>query len=491
MHTKLFIIVASFTVCIHIQAQTFFKTIGGTNLDAGIIAKQTGNSGYIAAGSTFSFGNGDENIYMIRMNNTGDVLWSKAIGTKADEKPVSLELTADNGYLITASNLIIKLNAAGNVQISGKPSTASIKAGTACQLTNGGFIIAGSEGGNTANRQIYAAKLASNGTLIWKRAISASLLSNYNVVDVKEAWDGCYYILANAQITSTTSYTTLLCKINPAGKYLWCRIYKPPVYASSYTWGGLSLMRTDDKRLLINTHLSYGGNHQFMVINTDTSGMPLTAAKMLYDPWQAHQYYKQSSLQVTDKFFGFHASLTDDKGFIMAEENFDSNDFDAGIYKYDSLGRNCINNLREDGLNFITDTAGIYTAALTYPSSTGGFINVAVKQFNGGIIKENCSTALPLPSEKKYSSVNAGTNPLIVYPNPAVDLYTISFVSNITAKGSVQIFNDNGVCIQSEKIDITKSINKKQFDAIRLLSGYYMIIVKYNDITLKGPLIKL
>lgn len=491
MHIKFFLFAFLLSVYTDISAQTFFKITGGANLDAAMDVKQTTDNGYIILGSTFSFGGHDENMYITKLNSSGIVIWSKAAGTTANERPVCIQPTSDNGCLAVADNLIIKLSAGGNVQMSGKPSLSTMKTGAVCTLNKGDFAIAGNEGTASANKQLYVARLAANGALMWKRAVNTNLFSNYRAVDIKEAWDGCYYMLVNAQLTSTTSYTILLFKINASGRYIWCRAYKPPVYASNYTWGGLSLMRGSDGKFFINTHLSYSGNNYFMVINTDTSGLPVYAARMPYNVWQAHQFYKQSAVQLIDNYPGFHSSFTSDKGFITTGEYFFNDDFNISICKYDSTGNSCMSAVQEDELNAVTDTVGLYPAALNFPASTGGFISVQVKQYSTGTVNDICSDTQPLKPRQGALAGAAVSNTLLIYPNPVNDEYAVRFTSSKNAEGFIQVINSNGAFIHNEACRIVKGQNKKQFSAAGLLPGYYTLILKCSEITLKASFIKL
>ena len=57
------------------------RTYGGDWFDYGNAVQQTADGGYVIVGETTSFGNKDkEDIYLIKTNDSGDVLWSKTFG---------------------------------------------------------------------------------------------------------------------------------------------------------------------------------------------------------------------------------------------------------------------------------------------------------------------------------------------------------------------------------------------------------------------------
>ena len=76
------------------------KTYGGTGYDEGKSVLYTSNNGYIIVGRTMSFGAGDFDVYIIRINMNGDTLWTKTIGGTEEDIGASIQQTSDNGYII-------------------------------------------------------------------------------------------------------------------------------------------------------------------------------------------------------------------------------------------------------------------------------------------------------------------------------------------------------------------------------------------------------
>ncbi|MCH8902832.1 MAG: gliding motility-associated C-terminal domain-containing protein [Bacteroidetes bacterium] len=57
------------------------------------------DSGFIALGRTNEFGAGDYDMYVIRTDSVGSLLWSKTYGTASEELGRTLNLTADSGFV--------------------------------------------------------------------------------------------------------------------------------------------------------------------------------------------------------------------------------------------------------------------------------------------------------------------------------------------------------------------------------------------------------
>jgi hypothetical protein len=130
------------------------KTYGGTDWDFGNSIEQTSDGGYIICGSTYSFGNGDEDYYLIKTDANGDTLWTKTYGGNQREEGKSAIQTSDGGYALTGYSLslgdtlgdfyTIKTNATGDVTWTNKFGGAQLdQANDILEQHTGGFIVCG------------------------------------------------------------------------------------------------------------------------------------------------------------------------------------------------------------------------------------------------------------------------------------------------------------------------------------------------------------
>ncbi|MBN2225935.1 MAG: DJ-1/PfpI family protein [candidate division Zixibacteria bacterium] len=83
--------------------QLWAKTYGGENSDVGAALCETDNGDIIIAGYTDSFGAGEEDVYVVRIDPNGNELWSKTYGGERYELANSIVPTGDGNYLIGAS----------------------------------------------------------------------------------------------------------------------------------------------------------------------------------------------------------------------------------------------------------------------------------------------------------------------------------------------------------------------------------------------------
>lgn len=85
--------------------QTWAKTFGGTGRDYGNVVKQTADGGYLIAGYTLSFGAGGDDLWIVKTDSTGTQLWTKIYGGTASDVAYSMDLTTDGGYVIVGHTL--------------------------------------------------------------------------------------------------------------------------------------------------------------------------------------------------------------------------------------------------------------------------------------------------------------------------------------------------------------------------------------------------
>jgi hypothetical protein len=105
------------------------ETIGGEMSDRLFAMATVGDDGYILCGETFSFGAGEDDAWLVRLDSGGNVLWQKSYGGAQDDNCLDVQPTTDGGFIVTgftdsfgANNLwVMKLDANGNISDSCPP----------------------------------------------------------------------------------------------------------------------------------------------------------------------------------------------------------------------------------------------------------------------------------------------------------------------------------------------------------------------------------
>lgn len=81
----------------------FWRTYGGVHQDVAWSVCQTRDRGYVVVGSTRSYGAGVEDVYMIRTDASGDILWTRTYGGAGSDIGYSVQETSDSGFVIAGS----------------------------------------------------------------------------------------------------------------------------------------------------------------------------------------------------------------------------------------------------------------------------------------------------------------------------------------------------------------------------------------------------
>ncbi len=121
-------LIAIFLLLINfLNAQTTFQKVYGVPAsDTGHYVIQTTDGGYIIACTTTSIGEGGRDVYVVKTDAAGDIVWTKTFGGALDnEYGYCIQQTADGGYIVSGQGAfngfsgeidfyLIKLTATGD-----------------------------------------------------------------------------------------------------------------------------------------------------------------------------------------------------------------------------------------------------------------------------------------------------------------------------------------------------------------------------------------
>ena len=79
------------------------NTFGGRHNESGAYVNPLKEGGYIIAGWTDSEGKGGDDVYLVKTNSRGDMLWYKTFGWLGNDLASSVQQTADGGYIIAGT----------------------------------------------------------------------------------------------------------------------------------------------------------------------------------------------------------------------------------------------------------------------------------------------------------------------------------------------------------------------------------------------------
>ncbi|MBN1115925.1 MAG: hypothetical protein JXA77_01880 [Bacteroidales bacterium] len=195
---------------------SFIKTFGGAKEECGLVAAETSDGEYIAAGYSDSFGNEGWTTYLFKLDNKGDTIWTFNYGASGTVPFHISEI--DNNYLLGVNThmeiVLLVIDSTGKLlwekNYSGK--------GTSIQkTTDDGFIIAGCvQGENGEGMDLYILKITSDGEFEWAKSYGGDEDEDAN--DVQQTSDGGYLLFGTTRTYGAGSYDMYMIKTDSLGR---------------------------------------------------------------------------------------------------------------------------------------------------------------------------------------------------------------------------------------------------------------------------------
>jgi hypothetical protein len=232
------------------------KTYGGTYDDYANSIQQTSDGGYIVAGRTYSFGAGYADVWVLKLDASGNVQWQKTYGGTYDDYANSIQQTSDGGYIVAgvtksfragnADVWVLKLDASGNVQwqkIYGYepgdfiPYSRNDSANSIQQTSDGGYIVA-----SYGNFGLYSTvrsevlKLDASGNVQWQKIYGyepgnfISYSRNDSANSIQQTSDGGYIVAGVTKSFGAGNADVWVLKLDSNGKIADCSAEERSLY---------------------------------------------------------------------------------------------------------------------------------------------------------------------------------------------------------------------------------------------------------------------
>jgi hypothetical protein len=272
-------------------AKVWEKAFGGSANDYGYKMLPAVDGGYIISGSTNSvngdvsanYGGGD--MWLLKIDVNGNKVWQKTYGGSNYESNAALTATADGGYLLTGGTesndgdvsgnhgsrdvLVLKLDASGN-KIWSKTFGGSDQedANSIIATKDGGCIIAGDtysndgdvSGNHSSDVDWWVLKLDNNGQKTWQTTLGGTDMDQaYSIV---ASADGSYMVTGfavsnNGDVTGNHgSWDYWVVKLGSTGKKLWQKTFGGP----GRDWPTAIIATTDGSFVTAGSSNANGGD---------------------------------------------------------------------------------------------------------------------------------------------------------------------------------------------------------------------------------------
>ncbi len=209
------------------------RTAGGAENDICTSVQPTSDGGYLIGGVTFSFGAGHQDFLLLKYNSSGNLIWARSVGGYSMDYCNSILPTADGGWLAFGYTysygaggsdfILLKFNSSGNLSWA---ATAGGEDSESClsvqQTADGGYLAGGYTNGFGATAtDIFLVKFDASGNLNWARKIDAD--AKDNCYSILPSSDSGWIITGNTFDYGTSDWDVILLKFNSSWGLNWAR----------------------------------------------------------------------------------------------------------------------------------------------------------------------------------------------------------------------------------------------------------------------------
>ena len=207
------------------------NTYGGSLKELSTNLLQTADGGSIVVGFTESFGAGGSDAWVLKLNADGTVDWNRTYGGSGNDRADFIQQTPDGGYIVSGITnsfgsggrdaWVLKLNADGTVDWQKTYGVASSDWGSDIQLaSDGGYVVVG-----LTQNDLWVFKLNSDGTVAWQKRYLDIAVSDGSVVPIIRRTNDGGYIVSVWTGAHATDIDTRLLKLNADGTIAWEKNY--------------------------------------------------------------------------------------------------------------------------------------------------------------------------------------------------------------------------------------------------------------------------
>lgn len=296
----------------------WLKTFGGWGNDKGsdIIATNDGN--YMIIGSTDSWSQ-DHNFYLIKIDPAGNVLWSKELGGSANDFGSSIQQTPDGGYMILGTSysfgaggdaLQIKTDASGNAAWQNNFGGANYDEGMYIVCNGDGSSVFVVRDSSLAGKDIDTRVIKTDvtGSVVWNKVYGGTKKDTPKMI--QRTMDGGYVIAAITRSFGIISPDMWIVKLDASGDTTWTRRYGGNQHEHCYVVRELS----DGSYIAVGKTESFSPDFEVMFLRVNSFGTMTTGQEMAAIGSVFNMYPNPAAGEVTLDLSGINASrvtLTD------------------------------------------------------------------------------------------------------------------------------------------------------------------------------------
>ncbi|MFX0206471.1 MAG: hypothetical protein ACFFDT_10840 [Candidatus Hodarchaeota archaeon] len=254
------------------------QTYGGREEQIGSALIQTADGGFALAGFIDSFRTGEKDMWLVKTDANGVMIWDQTYGGTEWDACSALIQTVDGGFALTgitrsfgagkSDMWLVKTDANGRMiwnQTYGGPERE--EASTLIQTTDRGFALAGfTESFGAGERDMWLVKTDANGRMIWNQTYGGP--KGEEASALIQTADGGFALAGSTDSFGAGKSDMWLVKTDANGRMIWNQTYGGP----ENDWINTLLQPTDDKFILAGGTESFSaGKHDMWLVITDAN----------------------------------------------------------------------------------------------------------------------------------------------------------------------------------------------------------------------------
>ena len=252
-------------------------TYGGPGWDEGKAIEQLQDGSYVIVGRTSSFGHGKTDIWLIKVNQTGHEEWNKTYGGPLWDEGSSIKKTDDGGYIIVGDTTsygsgeydiwLIKVNQTGHEEWNMTYGGSEDEGGRSVEKTNdGGYAIAGeTKSYGSGEYDIWLIKVNQTGHEEWNKTYGG--IEDEHSNEIIQADDGGFIIVGHKIMKDPVKLNGFVVKTDSKGVKQWEKII--PMSKSA---GTSSIDTTNEGYIAAGYVGEYGAEQDLLLVKIDLSG---------------------------------------------------------------------------------------------------------------------------------------------------------------------------------------------------------------------------
>ena len=462
-------------------------TIGGSDYEWGESVAETSDGGYIITGTTKSYGAGSYDVWLIKTNANGNMLWYKTFGGSDEDHGYSVAETSDGGYIVAGSTQsygaglsdvwLIKTDASGNEEWNKTFGGSDNDYGhSVAETSDSGYIITGyTYSYGVGLSDVYLIKTDANGNKLWGWSFGGSGYEySYSVAETS---DGGYIIAGSTDSYGAGSTDVWLIRTNASGNMQWRKVFG----GSGGEYGRSVANASDGGYVIAGSTYSYGaGSTDVWLIKTDADGNK---------EWD-------KTFGGSDEDWGYSVAQTSDGGYIITGTTFSygAGSEDAWLIKVGAPDTTPPTVSSTSPVADATDVAVDTTVSVTFNEAmdestitTSSFTLDSVAgsvSYNSGTYTATFTPDANLEGSTTYTAT-LSTAITDAAGNPLASAYSWSFTTTSAPPGAVTV-SINAPATAAPDSDFTANVNISEvldFDACNYDVSFDASVLRLDNVT--------